>query len=45
VELSLPGRELVDGMNALAFEVPGFPGTRDPYIYIYDLQVSVRFDE
>jgi hypothetical protein len=43
VELTVPGREIKDGENTLAFEIPRFPAPRDPYIYIYDLAADVRF--
>ena len=43
VELQVPGRELRDGGNALAFEMPKFPHERDPYVYIYDLEVDLTF--
>jgi len=44
VELQVPGRDLRDGVNTLAFEIPRFPGPRDPYIYLYDLTADVKFD-
>jgi hypothetical protein len=45
VEFRVPGRQLRDGVNTLAFEIPRFPGPRDPYIYIYDFTVDVTFDQ
>ena len=44
VELRVPGRVIRDGLNTLAFEIPRFPGPRDPYVYIYDLTVDVAFE-
>ena len=38
-----PGRELRDGVNTLAFEMPKFPHERDPYIYIYNLEADLAF--
>ena len=43
VELQVSGRELRDGENTLAFEMPKFPAERDPYVYIYDLAADVAF--
>jgi hypothetical protein len=43
VELVVPGRTLKNGTNTLAFEMPKFPHERDPYIYIYDLEVELIF--
>jgi hypothetical protein len=43
VELTVPGRELRDGENALAFEMPNIPHARDPYVYIYELEADARF--
>lgn len=43
VELRVSGRELRDGENTLAFEMPKFPQERDPYVYIYDLTVDLTF--
>lgn len=45
IEFQVPGRQLRDGVNTLAFEIPRFPGPRDPYIYIYDFTVDVMFDK
>ena len=45
MELKIPGRKLHDGRNRLAFEMPKFPHERDPYIYIYDLEVAIVFDK
>jgi hypothetical protein len=45
VELRLPGRRLSDGINTLAFEMSKFPHERDPYIYIYDLEIDLTFDK
>ena len=43
VELRVSGRELRDGVNTLAFEMPKFPHERDPYVYIYNLDVALTF--
>ena len=43
VEVEVPGSELLDGENTLAFEMPHFPKERDPYVYIYELEADVRF--
>ena len=43
VELQVSGRELRDGENALAFEMPRFPRERDPYVYIYELEADAQF--
>ena len=43
VELRVSGRELRDGVNTLAFEMPKFPHERDPYVYIYNLDVTLVF--
>lgn len=43
VELRVSGRELRDGENYLAFEMPKFPHERDPYVYIYELAGDVSF--
>ncbi|MBU0610707.1 MAG: hypothetical protein KKI08_22675, partial [Armatimonadetes bacterium] len=45
VEFTVSGRDLVDGVNTLAFEIPRFPGPRDPYIYVYDFTVDVKFGQ
>lgn len=41
IEISLPAKRLVFGENCLAFEIPGFPKARDPYVFIYELEVEV----
>jgi hypothetical protein len=43
VEVTVPGSELRNGRNTLAFEMPKFPERRDPYVYIYDLTAEVAF--
>jgi hypothetical protein len=43
VELQVSGRALRDGENTLAFEMPKFPHERDPYVYIYELDVELAF--
>lgn len=43
VEHQLPGRELHNGENTLAFEMPKFPHERDPYVYVYELSAEVAF--
>ena len=45
VELQISGSELCSGKNTLAFEMPHFPGERDPYIYIYELEADVIFED
>ena len=45
MELKIPGSKLCNGRNTLAFEMPKFPHERDPYIYIYDLEVNIVFDQ
>jgi len=39
----VPGCELRNGENTLAFEMPKFPQERDPYVYIYNLDVELAF--
>ncbi|MBI4023644.1 MAG: family 10 glycosylhydrolase, partial [Verrucomicrobia bacterium] len=43
VEFQVPGGDLRDGENTLAFEMPKFPHERDPYVYIYNLDVDLTF--
>jgi len=43
VELQVSGSEIRDGDNTLAFEIPRYPGPRDPYVYIYDLTADAQF--
>ncbi len=43
VKITVPGSEIVDGVNTLAFEMPKFPHERDPYVYVYELDAEVRF--
>lgn len=43
VEIEVSGRDLRDGENTLAFEMPKFPHERDPYVYIYELEADVVF--
>jgi len=43
VEFQVPGRELRNGNNVLAFEMPKPPHERDPYVYVYELAVAVTF--
>ncbi|MSR65391.1 MAG: hypothetical protein EXS18_06380 [Verrucomicrobiae bacterium] len=43
VELRISGRELRDGENTLAIEMPKFPHERDPYVYIYELEADLAF--
>ncbi|MCC7519939.1 MAG: hypothetical protein IT578_12240 [Verrucomicrobiae bacterium] len=42
VEVRISGRELCDDENTLAFEIPHYPGDRDPYVYIYELEAEVQ---
>lgn len=44
LELRLPGAELRQGCNQLAFEMPKDLHPRDPYIYIYDLELDLTFN-
>ena len=44
IEFQIPGRELHDGVNILAFEMPKFPEERDPYVYIYELEADLCFN-
>lgn len=44
VEFQVSGRQLCDGENLLAFEMPKAPHERDPYVYVYDLTVDLKFD-
>ena len=43
IEISLPGTALRNGMNQLAFSMPKVLTDRDPYVYIFELNVEVRF--
>jgi len=43
VEIQVSGRELRDGENTLAFEMPKFPHERDPYVCVYELEADVTF--
>ena len=43
VEVKVSGREIRNGVNTLAFEMPKFPHEHDPYVYIYDLEAEVTF--
>ena len=43
VEFTVPGSDLRNGENTLAFEMPKFPQERDPYVYIYDVTADLRF--
>ncbi len=43
VQVRLSGRELREGENALAFEMPKFPHERDPYVYVYELEADITF--
>jgi len=42
VEIDVPYGMLVCGDNNISFEVPGFPKAKDPYIYIYQLEIEVE---
>ncbi|MBI4024179.1 MAG: hypothetical protein HY360_04305 [Verrucomicrobia bacterium] len=44
IEITLPGSKLKNGENTLAFAMDHFPRARDPYVYIYDLEVALVFD-
>lgn len=43
IEINLPGTALRNGMNQLAFFMPKVLTDRDPYVYIFELNVEVRF--
>jgi len=43
VQIQLPGTALRNGINALAFSMPKGPTDRDPYVYIFEFDVDVRF--
>ncbi len=45
LELQFSGRQLRDGINTLSFEMPGYPHERDPYVFIYDLEAKLTFDD
>lgn len=45
VEWRFPGSKLRSGTNTLSFEMPKFPHEEDPYVYIYDLEVDLTFNE
>ena len=45
VDVQISGCELRNGENTLAFEMPKTPHERDPYVYIYDLEVNIVFDQ
>ena len=42
VEISVPFGVLACGENQISFEIPGFPEARDPYVYIYELEVTLN---
>lgn len=46
IVVNLPGTAIRSGQNSLSFEIPKpkEPQERDPYVYIYQLEVDVRFD-
>ena len=43
VQVEVPGRELRDGENTLAFEMPTPLHERDPYVYVYEFSVDLAF--
>jgi len=43
IEFHLPGTALRKGGNKLEFSMPKPPTERDPYVYIFELDVRVRF--
>ena len=45
VEIRLPGTALRNGTNALAFSMPKQPTERDPYVYIFEFDVEIRFGQ
>ena len=43
IEISLPGTVLRNGTNAFAFAMPKSPTARDPYVYVFEFDVTLRF--
>lgn len=43
IEITVPGSKLKNGENTLAFAMDHFPRARDPYVYIYELEVELTF--
>ena len=43
IEIRLPGTALRNGTNALAFSMPKPPTVQDPYVYVFELDVEIRF--
>lgn len=43
IKVRLPRGELISGLNKLSFEMPHFPQESDPYVYIYELEVELKF--
>ena len=43
IEIRLPGTALRNGMNTMAFAMPKQPTNRDPYVYVFEFDVEIRF--
>ena len=43
IEIRLPGTALCNGTNTLAFSMPKQAEIHDPYVYIFELDVEIRF--
>ena len=43
IEIRLPGTALRNGTNRMAFSMPKQPTERDPYVYIFEFDVEIRF--
>jgi len=45
IEIRLPGTVLRDGTNTMAFSMPKQPTMQDPYVYIFEFDVEIRFGQ
>jgi len=45
IEIRLRGAALRNGTNTLAFSMPKQPTMEDPYVYIFELDVEIRFQQ
>ncbi len=43
IEIQLPGSALRNGVNTMAFAMPKQPEMQDPYVYIFEFDVEIRF--
>ncbi len=43
IQIRLPGTALRNGINTLAFSIPHNPTDRDPYVYVFELDLEVRY--